>query len=153
MPVGNSKVKLIRQGYYRRNGSLPRRNCCDAGTSMTLLLLNVLRCAASRPCSVFFPTPAASLFAFLFPHRLETSFLFTCLRFSSAQLSKPLYSTSFSEKIFPHSTYVYPKPSAVRLFAPRTLHNTFVSGFLLLPSENRRNISGISWSCMIPHLP
>ena len=50
---------------------------------------------------------------------------YSCLLFFVGRLSKPLYSVSFLEKVFPHPTYIWffshhsPNPSAVRFF----LHN------------------------------
>ena len=79
--------------------------------------------------------------------------LYSCLFFFCNLFSKLICSIFFSAKTFPDSTnelflpHHFPKPSA------NSLHCQFVSVFLLLPSENRCRISGIHWSCVIPHLP
>ena len=54
--------------------------------------------------------------------------LYSRLLFFFSQLSKPLYSVSFLEKVFPHQ--ILPRYA---FFSTTCLHCTFVSGFLLLP--------------------
>ena len=80
--------------------------------------------------------------------------LYSCLFFFCNLFSKLICSIfSFSAKTFPDSTnelflsHHFPRPSA------NSLHCQFVSVFLLLPLENCCRISGIHWSCVIPHLP
>ena len=79
--------------------------------------------------------------------------LYSCL------LSEPLYSLFLGESIPTFLARVVLLSSFSRAFqgahfAPRTLSTANLSMVcLLLPPENRCNISGINWSCLIPHLP